>query len=158
MRSRPMLIVALLLAGPAHASSRASRSVTVDLTPAEKLLVDDARDDKLDRFDPVTAAIATSTASQDVKDRAQTRWLEFLNGLTSEAMARPPRARAEFLLQAMHAQLLGGGYAFYQNDVALLLDDGTFNCVTSAIVYHAIAQHFGLDVRGVLVPSHVYER
>lgn len=163
MRRRALLLAApllfpLLRSPVADASSRADRKITVALTPEERAVVEDARDDKLDRYDLVTAAIAASPSSADVKERALSRWNDFVRSISSEAMARPPRARAEWLLATMHGELLNGGYAFYQNDVAQLLDDGTFNCVTSAIVYVAAAEHFGLDVRGVIVPSHVYVR
>lgn len=159
---RVTLLLPLVLAAssaPAHASTRSNRAISVpDLTAGERAVIEDARDDKLDRFDPVTAAIATSRASAEVKERASARWREFLESMAPEAKSRAPAARAEWLLATLHVQLLTGGYSFFQNDVALLLEDGTFNCVSSSIVYQAAAEKFGIDVRGVLVPSHVYER
>ena len=159
MRVRLALFALLAFPLSASASSRASRTVTApDLTPGESAVIEDAKDDKLDHFDTVTAAIATSRASAEVKERALGRWHDFLRDIASDGMARPPRDRAEWLLRTIHAQLLLGGYSFFQNDVALLLDEGAFNCVSSAIVYQAAAAALGLDVRGILVPSHVYVR
>lgn len=141
------------------ASSRADRKVSVpDASRAEKLLFADVRDDKLDGHDAVTAAIAASTASATQKEKALQRWTQFLDVMVVEGASMKPARRAEVLLDRIHELVLTRGYFIDQNDMVLTLTAGTYNCVTSALIFQAAGKHMGLDVRGVLVPTHVYVR
>ena len=159
-RRTPILLVLTLAATDAGAAPRADRKVTIpDVSSREKALFEDVRDDRLDAHDAVTAALALSPASEAVRAKAAARWRAFLDELAKEVAApRTARERAELALARLHGTLLTGSYDFYQNDMAVLLLEGRFNCVTSALAYQAIGAKLGLDVRGVLVPSHVYVR
>lgn len=161
VRRNPVLLsLALLVAAPdAFAGPRAERKITIpDATPAERALFDDARDDKLDSHDAVTAALAASGASPELREKAAARWKAFLVELVAAGTDKGPRDKAELALTRMHEKLLPAGYDFTQNDMATLLLEGSYNCVTSALAYQAAGSALGLDVRGVLVPSHVYVR
>jgi tetratricopeptide (TPR) repeat protein len=156
-RLAPLLF--LLVPLSAHATSRATRTVTIpDLGAEEKALFDDVRDDKLDHYDPVTAALVGSTASSRKRTDGATRWGQFLDQMKHELAGKDAKTQAQQLLTKLHQLLLTGGYDFSQNDMAVLLTEGRFNCVTSAIAYQAAGQALGLDVAGVIVPSHVYVR
>ena len=156
---RTSVVLFSLLPVIALGSSRAQRRVTVpDLTADEAKLFEDVRDDRLDAWDAVTAAILASPASAEDRDWARSRWEEWLNSAVEDLQAKPPREKAELLLARMHKSLLTGRYDFFQNDMTRLLLEGNYNCVTSALVFHAAGARLGLDVRGVLVPSHVYVR
>jgi len=48
------------------------------------------------------------------------------------------------------------GYSLDQSSLAVLLDTGRFNCTSSALLYLILAEYFDLDVRGVVVPKHVF--
>lgn len=162
MRRNPVLLSSLvfLVAAPAaFAGPRAERKLTIpDATAAERALFEDARDDELDAHDPVTAALTASVAEKDLRNRALARWKTFLSELVVAGKDKSARDKAELALTRMHAKLLTKGYDFTQNDMTTLLTDGSYNCVTSALAYAAAGEALGLDMRGVLVPSHVYVR
>lgn len=140
-------------------SSRAERKVTVpDATPAELALFADVRDDELDAHDAVTAAVAASTAPPADKLVALRRWEQFLDVMVVEGASMKPARRAEVLLDRMHELVLIGSYHIDQNDMVVTLTKGNYNCVTSALLFQAAGKRMGLDVRGVLVPTHVYVR
>jgi tetratricopeptide (TPR) repeat protein len=48
------------------------------------------------------------------------------------------------------------GYKSRQTDLPKVLDTGTFNCVSSATLYNALALRLGLDVRAIEVPDHAF--
>lgn len=154
----------LIATAAAVAGPRAERKITIpDATAVERALFEDARDDKLDRHDLVTAAIVSSSLGAAEREQAIAKWKKFLADLADadrDEKGKPlsSRDKARVTLTRLHEKLLTGGYDFYQNDIGTLLTKGTFNCVTSAIAYQAAGASLGLDVRGVLVPSHVYVR
>lgn len=151
-------MVLVLFGAPAFAGPRAERKITIpDVTAAERALFEDARDDKLDTHDPVTAALAGSSASPKEREAAAARWQNFLAGLQKLGKDKSARDKAQLVLAELHKQLLTR-YDFFQNDMSKVLADGSYNCVTSAIAFQAAGAALGLDVRGVLVPSHVYVR
>ena len=141
------------------ASSRADRKLAIpDASPAEAALFADVRDDVLNAHDAVTAAIAASKAAPADKVLALRRWEQFLDVMVVEGASMKPARRAEVLLDRMHELVLTRGYYIDQNDMVVTLKTGTYNCVTSALVFQAAGKRMGLDVRGVLVPTHVYVR
>jgi tetratricopeptide (TPR) repeat protein len=81
-----------------------------------------------------------------------------LRGLTA------PREQGRLLHEKMHhAFMLPGsrngrpsGYSLDQSSLAVLVDHGRFNCTSSAILYIILARYFGLEVRGAIMPEHVF--
>jgi tetratricopeptide (TPR) repeat protein len=61
----------------------------------------------------------------------------------------------EAVLQAMHADLLSR-YFEPQTRVDVLLQAGTYNCVSSAVVYMILAKAVGLSVGGVATADHAF--
>jgi hypothetical protein len=49
-----------------------------------------------------------------------------------------------------------GSYELNQNRLTGILDTGTYNCISSALLYVVLARSFGLPVRGVVVPTHAF--
>lgn len=49
-----------------------------------------------------------------------------------------------------------GSYDLNQNRVTGILDTGTYNCISSAMLYVVLARSFNLPVRGVVVPTHAF--
>ena len=47
-------------------------------------------------------------------------------------------------------------YVKHQTSLAVLLDAGTFNCVSSAVLYNVLAGRLGLEVRAVELPEHAF--
>ncbi|MDF1578275.1 MAG: transglutaminase family protein [Desulfobulbales bacterium] len=89
----------------------------------------------------------------------------FLDRVEPElARIGPPRERGRLLHEKMHSHLLlpasrSGqpyGYSLDQSSLAVLLDTGRFNCTSSALLYLILAGFFDLEVRGVVVPNHVF--
>src|SRR5207253_9022730 len=66
--------LAAAAAPEAHAGPRAERKITMpDATAAERALFADARDDRLDTHDPVTAALVSSSIGNEEKEKAIAR-------------------------------------------------------------------------------------
>ena len=68
----------------------------------------------------------------------------------------PHTDRAGALLAWMHAELLYGGYHAGASSLDETFASGRFNCLTSAVLYCALAQEIGLPVRGIAASDHVY--
>lgn len=67
------------------------------------------------------------------------------------------------LFRAMHLKLLApfdaygqAGYSLHQTKLSTVLQTGVFNCISSAVLYTVLARRVGLDVQGVLLPSHAF--
>jgi tetratricopeptide (TPR) repeat protein len=48
------------------------------------------------------------------------------------------------------------GYVAHQTDLSTVLDQRTFNCVSSATLYTLLGRRLGLDVRAIEVPEHAF--
>ena len=66
------------------------------------------------------------------------------------------------LNRAMHRQFFGGertelgSYDFNQARLTGVFTSGHYNCLSSAVLYVVLARAFGLPVRAVVVPTHVF--
>ena len=66
------------------------------------------------------------------------------------------------LNRAMHRQFFGGertelgSYDFNQARLTGIFTSGHYNCLSSAVLYTVLARAFGLPVRAVVVPTHVF--
>lgn len=65
-----------------------------------------------------------------------------------------PVKRGEALLQFLHTKLKS--YVETQTRVDVLIDRGTFNCVSSAVVYMILGRKAGLDVQAVATSDHAF--
>lgn len=66
-----------------------------------------------------------------------------------------PASRGEALLAHMH-EGLAGRYVEAQTRIDVLLSSGNYNCVSSAVYYMVLGKASGLEVGGVIVPSHAF--
>src|SRR5262249_39241424 len=132
----------------------------IRLSDDEADLIADAADGKLDRWTFATAALLASGVGDSGR---RAKYVERLGPLGAGARAAgagdgEPWARGEKLLRFLHAD--GGpfakGYVSKQTDLPAVLDDKTFNCVSSALLYHELARRLKLDVRAVEVPDHAF--
>ncbi len=48
------------------------------------------------------------------------------------------------------------GYSFNQSQLSEIFRSAKYNCVSSSMLYIILARFFNLDVRGVILPSHVF--
>ena len=65
--------------------------------------------------------------------------------------------KGRLLLQSLHRTILKR-YDAEQDDLRVLLADGSFNCVSSSVIFAAAAEWLGFQAGGVIVPSHAYAR
>src|SRR5206468_3372539 len=57
------------------------------------------------------------------------------------------------LLKVLHDGPMSKGYSAEQTDLTVLLAEGRFNCVSSAVLYNIIATRVGLEVQGMAIPA-----
>lgn len=74
-----------------------------------------------------------------------------------------PHDKGKALLKLMHTQLLGSQlnpqntkYQLNQTRIDVLLKEGSFNCLSSSIVFGLLAQDLGFQVELALMPTHVF--
>lgn len=129
----------------------------VTVSDDERALFDDASDGHLDDWALTEAALLAS----GVDDTAQRqRYLEQLTRLAASAKRaltlNTGKPVGEQLLHWIHEQPLQPGYLEQQTLLSTVLDKGTYNCVSSAVLYTLLGKELGLDVRGVEVPDHAF--
>lgn len=89
-------------------------------------------------------------ARQAAREELDTRLLP----LTTELLRLPdPDARARALLTRLHQDWLRR-YDARATSLVELLEDGRFNCLSSAVLYNIVAERLGLVVTGELLPTH----
>ena len=128
------------------------------LTADEDRLFQDARTGKFDRCSFSEACLIAGGLATP---RDRQKYLARLDAIEADARkaAAGSRSVAEDgarLLQFLHAGPMAKGYRAEQSDLHVLLDHGTFNCVSSAVLYTVMGQRLGIDVRAVQVPGHVF--
>ena len=65
------------------------------------------------------------------------------------------RGKAEFVLDYMHRNLLRS-YSFTQTRVDIMLTNGRYNCVSSAVLYMILCKSLGLETSGVMTRDHAF--
>ncbi len=133
-------------------------AANLDLTPEEAEIFGLAANGGLNHEDFITIALLASGVTDA---EARSDYLARIDALTSEAataldLTQPPEESGALLLEWLHARALTGGYRERQTNLSGVLDDGVFNCVSSAVLYNAIAGRLGFDVRAIEVPDHAF--
>lgn len=139
---------------------KTSSSLDISISEDEADLFADARDGQLDEWSFAEAALLAS----GVLDPAQrARYLAQVDKLEAAARkatvdAKSPFEKGKQLLAWMHSDQgpLAKGYVADQTDVSVVLDTGTYNCVSSATLYNILGRRLGLDLRAVEVPDHAF--
>ncbi|MGL4549793.1 MAG: hypothetical protein ACRC33_01290, partial [Gemmataceae bacterium] len=130
---------------------------TVPLPPVEKRLLTTARDGTLRGWTLEEAALVASGVHDARKRKEHLAAFETLAEEAAHAVAwaKTPRTRGDVLLRFLHAGPLKA-YSRYQSGLDALLDGGSFNCVSSAVLYNALGARLGLRLRGVVIPGHAF--
>jgi hypothetical protein len=76
-----------------------------------------------------------------------------LNSLLKPADSE--REKAEFILNYMHKNVLKT-YSLYQTRLDLLLSNGRYNCVSSAVLYSIFCKSAGINTSGVMTKDHAF--
>jgi tetratricopeptide (TPR) repeat protein len=73
----------------------------------------------------------------------------------SNDFPRAGRERAEFILTYMHRNILRR-YSIYQTRVNTIFADGSFNCVSSSVLYIILCESAGIRTSGVVTKDHAF--
>ncbi|MFT7639028.1 MAG: tetratricopeptide (TPR) repeat protein [Pirellulaceae bacterium] len=141
-------------------SLKTSKELAVKLNRDELSLFEDAQDGKFDSWTFAEAALMSSGVHDP---RKRSSYLKEIDQLEEEARRVTHSASSDFekadqLLTWMHSKSgpLSNGYRADQTDLSVVLDTGTFNCVSSATLYNILGRRLGLDVRAIEVPDHAF--
>jgi tetratricopeptide (TPR) repeat protein len=117
-----------------------------------------AREGGLGRWSFDEAALLASGVTDPAKRKEYFARLDDLEAGARKAVGQgnTPREKGEKLLTFLHDGAMAKGYESKQSRLDVLLDTGKYNCVSSAVLYNALARRLGLEVRAVEVPGHVY--
>jgi len=125
------------------------------LTPLNEAVQRPASGAALDRQGLIDLSLVLSgvnSASLDAYRGVIDRWSQDFRA--SEAAQLEPGARAEALLQFLHRRLKS--YSTNQTRLDVLVDRGTYNCVSSAVAYMILGRDAGLDVQAVATTDHAF--
>jgi hypothetical protein len=105
-------------------------------------------------------ALWASGAGSADSGMGQARLIERIRAAAAELTADPllPEdlaERGEYVLSFMHKKFLKS-YSLVQTRLDTLLENGRYNCVSSAALYLILAQPAGLDVQGVMTKDHAF--
>lgn len=121
----------------------------------EARLLADAADGCLDRCGLFEAAlIAGGVRDQAQLEGYQARFVAWRETLAESTAGLKPRDAARAVLAFMHREILVGGYDVECTDLARTLDRGTFNCVSSAVLFNCLADALCLRTAAVESPGH----
>ncbi|MFQ5730872.1 MAG: tetratricopeptide repeat protein [Planctomycetaceae bacterium] len=143
---------------PARALALLGKSIKVSITADETALFADARDGKLDRFSFAEAVLIASGITDRGKRAVYLRHIDRLEAEARKALAdaNTPTQKGRRLLKWLHAGPLKAGYRPHQTRLSTVLDEKTFNCVSSATLYNVLGRRLGLDLRTIEVPQHAF--
>lgn len=132
--------------------------LSIDVSPAEQQLFADAADGQLDEWSLEQASILASGVVDKDKRTVLLKQLDRLHAQAKKNLAKTsdPFKKAQRLLKFLHKKSLRAGYVEKQTDVSTLLNKGTYNCVSSAVLFTLVGRRAGLDIRGVEVPDHAF--
>ena len=127
---------------------------------ATKRLLEDAEDRHFDRHSLLEAALIAEGAHDwrvfDDCNECLRRHQRRLR--TLDVAGASPKQRARIVHQFMHAEMLTGGYNKHSTSVAGALRSGSFNCVSSSILFRCLCSELGLKTRVVETSGHVWMR
>jgi tetratricopeptide (TPR) repeat protein len=112
-------------------------------------------------------------ASGDIRETGgyaaiRARVAEFVQRMRPRLEAeKNARRRGARLHSAMHATFFpdlpgpdegtfGSGYDWGQSRLTGIFADGKYNCVSSVLLFLVLAREFGMDAKGVVLPSHAF--
>ena len=134
------------------------KSVEITLHEREEDLYRDAADGKLSQWSFAEAALLSSGVHDALQRRKYLTQLDEITAASKVAVGpdATPYERGERLLEWLHETVMVNGYEEDQTDLATLLRNGKFNCVSSATLYNIVGRRLGLDLRAVEVPEHAF--
>jgi len=156
-RTRVRVVTAFLAALLCAAPLAAQQAMSSTLPPPHPLAARlAAASEPLALDDLVDATLAFSGVPEASLASYRRRLLDIIAGFQSAAAGiSDPGQLASRALEYLHAGTLRR-YDFRQVRIDTLLDDGTYNCVSSAVLYLVLARAVGLGVGGVRTTDHAF--
>jgi len=137
---------------------RSPPGAEISLSQLDERLARDAADGSLEEFSLLAAAlVAEGVRDLEVLahyERKLHAWGDALGD--SLRIDGTPRERARAIFDFLHQRILTGSYDADCTELSRTLDEGTYNCVSSLLLYRALCQRFGLDVIAVETPGHSF--
>ncbi len=124
----------------------------------EKKFFQDAADGKLDQFSYLEAALIASGVKNKRKINYFLKVFDQLHKQLANLKdfnTRTSYQKSELILIYLH-KIMFKKYRIHASQLDRVFRKGEFNCVSSAIIYNALCQQFGIPTKGVLVPDHVF--
>lgn len=159
------LIIALYLLLPYQSSALSFKPETYKtslfqykITPLEKELFEDIKDNKLDRFTLLEAGLIASGVKNKQKLDSYTQRADKLFEIITNIKKfneLNDYEKSEVILIVLH-KVLFKKYIINATRVDAVFDRGIFNCVSSAVIYNYYCERLGLKAYGILVPDHVF--
>lgn len=156
--SLPGMLLAILMVSEAFAQPPWYGDAASSL---EGRLLEEMAEGRLGRFSLLEAGLIASGVDCPVElsqhvDRFTT--ITYQAFLSSDSVATDAAIQADELLQRLHRLVLIGDYDPFCTEIDRTLATGTFNCVTSTILFQYLAQLHGLTVTTIGQPDHVFCR
>jgi len=126
----------------------------VRMVPDDAMLAIGKMDEPLPLETLIRAAFLASGASDNELDNNVEEVLEIIDSLPLPA-SLDMAGRGETVLEWMHENLLKR-YMELQTSLTVLLEKGTYNCVSSAVLYMLLTRGIGMPVHGVLTKDHAF--
>ncbi len=119
--------------------------------------------------DPDALLALGLTASGNVRDSAlflkyQARVSRFISAVRPEIDAEKDEwqkgyklyqsMRKEFYIKDSVKEL--NGYDWYKSGLSSIFENGSYNCISSAMLYIILARYFSMNVQGVILPEHAF--
>jgi tetratricopeptide (TPR) repeat protein len=157
MERRLILLLVVLMSITVPAIPQ-NPSTGLRLDPLPEVLALSAAGEPLELQTFIRSALIFSGASGQELDRAQERIFQLIAELKRQLSGvADPRQRAEAALAYMHEGVLRR-YDERQTGVDVLLSRGSYNCVSSGILYAILVKALGLEVWGVRTSDHAFCR
>ena len=135
-------------------------AAAIQLSDDERSLFADASDGKFDTWTFAEAALLASGVTDKSQRQPYLKRIDEIERAARKIVQNEDSdfAKADSLLRWMHSKEgpFARGYVAKQTDVSTILDDQTFNCVSSATLYNIIGRRLGLNMRAIEVPDHAF--
>jgi hypothetical protein len=169
---RCLALLALLVSAGQSWASRADHGTTPypiwsELTYFERSTLGDLHRAKANDPDALLALylVASGVRSYGDYETARGRIRQFVRDMREQILDKDNQwLVGQLLNQRMHQAFFlkesregaPNGYSVDQSRLMGIFETGEFNCISASLLYAVLARHFGLDTRGVMLPSHAF--
>ena len=139
---------------------KSSRALNLSISADELALLGDVKDGHFTKWSFDEAALLASGVRDASQRRQYMKQLDALERRSPQGNQRSqqPGRKGAKLLAFLHDTKgpMAKGYVARQTDLSTVLEQRTFNCVSSATLYALLGRRLGLDVRAIEVPEHAF--